>query len=108
MDAKGLFSEPFLAGCLLILSGLTFLPGALLYASRAIWKRTTGKSPVYLYWERGLVIAAVVVAGLGFVLLERMLEAAGDLILAPIGLAALFISIGLILVVETYNLSKQE
>ena len=54
------------------------------------------------------MIAAVVVAGLGFVLLERMLEAAGDPLLAPIGMAALFLSIGLILVVETYSLSKPE
>jgi hypothetical protein len=53
-------------------------------------------------------MATVVVAGLGFVLLERMLEAAGDLILAPLGLAILYLSIGLILVFETHSISKQE
>ena len=108
MDTKGLFYEPVLAGSLLILSGLIFLPGGLLYARVAIWKRATGTNPVYRYWERGFVIAAVVVAGLGFVLLEKILEAAGDPILAPLGLAALFLSIDLVLFAETYNLSKQE
>jgi hypothetical protein len=108
VDSKGLFSEPVVAGWLLILSGLIFLPGALLYFRSAIWKRSSGTNPVIRYWERGFVIAAVVVAGLGFVLLEKMLEAAGDPLLAPIGMAALFLSIGLILVVETYCLSKQD
>jgi hypothetical protein len=108
VDTKGLFSEPVLAGWLLILSGLIFLPGAALYFRSANWKRATGTNSVYRYWERGFVIAAVIDAGLGFVLLEKILEAAGDPILAPIGLATLFLSIGLILVVETYSISKQE
>jgi hypothetical protein len=108
MDTNGQFSEPVLAGSLLILSGLIFLPGAALYFRSAIWKRAIGANPVYRYWERGFVIAAVVVAGLGFVLLEKILEAAGDPILAPLGLATLFLSIGLILIVETYSISKQE
>jgi len=108
MSAKDIISVQVLAGCLLILSSLIFLPGALLYASKAIWKWTTGKRPVYLYWERGLVIAAVVVVVLGWGLLERTLEAAGDTILAPLGLITLLISAVLVLVAETYNLSKQE
>lgn len=53
-------------------------------------------------------MAAVIVTGLGFVLLDRMLEAAGDMLLAPLGLATLILSIALILVVETYSISKPE
>jgi hypothetical protein len=102
-----LLSTQIAAGWLLVLSGLIFLPGGLLFTRRVIWKRTTGKNPVYLYWERGLVIAAVVVVVLGWGLLERMLEAAGDTILAPSGLILLILSAGLVLAAELYNLSKQ-
>jgi hypothetical protein len=97
-----------MAGSFLILSGLIFLPGGLLFARRAIWKRTSGKDSVFLYWERGLVMAAVVVVVLGWGLLERMLEDAGDTVLAPMGLLALLLSAVLVLVAESYFLSKQE
>ena len=103
-----LLSTQIAAGWLLILSGLIFLPGGLLFTSRVIWKRTAAKNPVYLYWERGFVIAAVVVVVLGWGLLERLLETVGDSILAPSGLIILILSTGLVLAAELYNLSKQE
>ena len=108
MLAINLLSTQLAAGWLLILSGLIFLPGALLYTSRVIWKRTTGTNPVYRYWERGFVIAAVVVVVLGWGLLERLLEAFGDSILAPSGLIILLLSAGLVLTAELHNLSKQD
>lgn len=107
MTANNIILEQDTAGWLLVLSGLIFLPGALLYTSRVIWKRTAGKNPVYVYWERGLVIAAVVVVVLGWGLLERLLEAVGDSILAPSGLILLILSAGLVLAAELYNLSQQ-
>jgi hypothetical protein len=64
--------------------------------------------PDYLNWERGLVMAAVEVVVLGWGLLERMLEAAGDTVLAPMGLLMLLLSAVLVLVAESYSLSKQE
>lgn len=108
MLTNNTLSTQIAAGWLLILSGLIFLPGGLLFARRAIWKRTSGKDSVYLYWERGLVIAAVVVVVLGWGLLERLLEAVGDLILAPSGWIILILSTGLVLAAELYNLSNQE
>ena len=53
-------------------------------------------------------MAAVVVVVLGWGLLERLLEAAGDTILAPSGLIIFILSAGLVLVAEAYNLSKQD
>lgn len=103
-----LLNPQIAAGWLLILSGVIFLPGGLLFTSRVILKRTAGKAPVYLYWERGFVIAAVVVVVLGWGLLERLLEADGDVILAPSGLILLLLSAGLVLAAELYSLSKQE
>jgi len=108
MSVKDIISVPVLAGSLLTLSGLILSVGAILWISNATWKLPFGKTSVYLYWERSFFIAAVVVAVLGFVLLERMLEAAGELILAPLGLAILFIGAVLVLVAETYNLSQKE
>lgn len=107
MTANNIILEQDAAGWLLILSGLLFLPGALLYTSRVIWKRTTGTNPVYRYWERGWVIAAVVVVVLGWGLLEKLLEAVGDSILAPSGWILLLLSAGLVLAAELYNLSQQ-
>lgn len=108
MQTINLLNTQIAAGWLLILSSLIFLPGGLLFTSRVILKRAAGKAPVYLYWERGLVIAAVVVVVLGWGLLERLLAEVGDLILAPSGLILLILSAGLVLAAELYNLSKQE
>jgi hypothetical protein len=97
-----------MAAILLILSGLIFLPGGLFFTRRVIWKRTSAKDNVRLYWERGCVMAAVVVVVLGWGLLARILEAAGDTVLAPLGLLTLLLSAVLVLVAESYFLSKQE
>jgi hypothetical protein len=108
MDVKGFISEQAVAGCLLILSGILFVPGGLLYTGRAIWKWPTAQSQSYLYWERGFVMAAILVATLGLVLLEKLLEAAGERILAPSGMAIFLIGVVLVLTVETFSLSQQE
>jgi len=108
MPANELISVRILAGGLLVLGFVVFLPAGLLYARREIWKQAGPIRPAYLVWERGLVMAAVVAAVLGWVLLDRLLEAAGEILLAPLGLAALLIGAALVLVAETYNLSKRE
>ncbi len=108
MDVKVFTSEQVVAGWLLILSGAVFLPGGLLYTGRAIWKWPTAQSQSYLNWERGFIMAAILVAALGFVLLERLLEAARDGILAPIGMVIFLIGTGLVFVAETATISRQE
>ena len=108
MVIKGLFSEQVATGWLLILSAQIFLVGGILYAGRAIWKWPTGQTHRYLLWERGFVISALLVAVLGLTLLERMLEAAGDKILAPSGMALLLIGAGVAIFGETFFISRQE
>jgi hypothetical protein len=93
---------------LLILSGIIFSAGGMLYTGRAIWKWPAGKTHRYLLWERGFVIAALLVAVLGLNLLERMLEAAGDRILAPSGMVLLLIGSGVVIFGETFFISRQE
>jgi hypothetical protein len=80
----------------------------MLYTGRAIWKWSAASSPAYLIWERGFVIAAVWMAALGFVLLERLLEAAGNRILAPLGMVTFLTAVILVIVAEGLFLSKQE
>ena len=108
MDVKDPISQQIVAGWLLILSGIIFVPGGLLYTGRAIWKWPAGQSQSYLYWERGLVMAAVLIATLGLVLLERLLEAASDRILSPLGMAIFLIGAVLVIAAETLSLCRQE
>jgi hypothetical protein len=108
MDTKFLLFEQVVTGWLLILSGIIFLAGGTLYGGRAIWKWPAGQTRRYLIWERGFVIAAMIVALLGFTLLEGMLEVAGDRILAPSGLALLLIGVGVATFGETLFISRQE
>lgn len=108
MDGKSLISEQVLAGCLLILSWITFLPAGILYTGRAIWKWPSAQSKSYLIWERGLVITAILIVTLGLVLLERLLEAVGDRILSPLALTIFLIGAVLVIVAETFSLSQHE
>jgi hypothetical protein len=108
MVVKSLLSEQVAAGWLLILSAQIFLIGGMLYTGRAIWKWPAGQTRRYLIWERGFVIAALLVAVLGLTLLERMLEDAGDRILAPSGLVILLIGAGVVIFGETFFISRQE
>jgi hypothetical protein len=108
MNIKDITSEQVVAGWLLILSGAIFLPGGLLYTGRSILKWSAAQSQSYLTWERGFVMAAILVAALGFVLLERLLEAAGDGVLASSGTVIFLIGTGLVFVAETTTISRQE
>jgi hypothetical protein len=108
MVGKGLFSEQVVAGGLLILSFVIFAVGGILYTGRAIWKWPAGETPGYLRWERGFVMAAVLTMVLGLVLLERILEAAGDTVLAPLAMVTFLIGAVVVIVAETFQLSGQE
>jgi hypothetical protein len=108
MEVKNILSEQVVAGGLLILSGLVFLVGGMLYTGRAIWKWPVAENVVYLYWERGFVIAALLTSLVGLALLERVLEAAGDRILAPSGIVIYITAAAVIIFAETFFISRQE
>lgn len=108
MPVNDLLSEPVVAGWLLVLSAFIFSAGGTLYAGRAIWKWPAGQTHRYLIWERGFVIAALLVALLGLNLLAGLLEAAGDRILAPSGMVLLLIAASVIVFGETFAISRQE
>lgn len=108
MATLNFISEQAAAGWLLILSGLIFIVGGGLYWGRAIQKWQVGKDHRYLLWERGFIITSLVVAVLGLNLLQGLLEAAGDRILAPSGMALMLIGGSVILFSETFFISRQE
>ena len=53
-------------------------------------------------------MAAILVATLGLMLLARLLEAAGDTILAPFGQVIFLIGVVLVLAAESFSLGRQE
>ncbi len=108
MDSSLLVSEQWLSGILLIMSSIVFLVAGTLFTIRVIWRWPVGGSPAYYRWERGLVIAALLIAVLGLTLLKGVLEGAGDSILAPMGLVLFFTGSVLAVVAETVLLSRQE
>lgn len=65
------------------------------------------KTPTYLNWERGSMIAAFVIAALGVSLLEIVLRDAGAIVLAHLGTTAFLIGAVIGIVVEASFLSTQ-
>jgi hypothetical protein len=108
MVAQNFTSIQVAAGWLLLLSGLIFMVGGMLYAGRAIWNWPAGQTRRYLDWERGFVIAALLTAVAGLTLVDRLLEAAGDILLAPVGMAILLIAAAVVITAEAFFISKQE
>jgi hypothetical protein len=96
------------AGSLLILRSVIFFIGGILYAGGAIWKWPAGETSDYLRWERDSVFASILVAVLGLVLLERMLQSTGDTISTPLGMVTFFTCAVLVIVAENHFLNKLE
>lgn len=107
MIANGFNVQRVAAGWMLIASMLIFMVGALMYTGRAIFHWPAAQAYRYLLWERGIVMAALLTLIAGLVVLERMLEAAGDQVFAPVGMVVFLIGSALILVAETLSLSGQ-
>ena len=107
MDRK-FFPELRLTGTSLILSSVIFLVAATLFTIRFIWKLPVGNTPTFFLWERSLVIAALLAALLSFTLLRRVLEAAGDGILASMALVLFLVAATLAVVAETMSFPSSE
>jgi hypothetical protein len=102
------FSERAIAASLLVLSFVAFTVGGILYTGRAIWKWPVGQTSRYLLWERGFVIAAVLATVLGLVLLEDMLNSAGDSGAARLGMVTYLFGAVVVVVAETAYLGSHE
>jgi hypothetical protein len=103
MERKTLFSELQRTGMMLIFSSLIFLVAAILFTIRFIWDLPIGRTPAFFLWERTLVVAALLAVLLSFTQLKRVLEAAGDSILAPVALVLFLVAAILAVVAETIS-----
>lgn len=101
-------NECELTAILLIASMVIFVPGGILFTGRAMWKWPIGQAPGYLRWERGFVVAALLVGAWGLVLLKQLLGAAGDTTLAPLALITYLVGATLLLVAEMSYLHNRE
>jgi hypothetical protein len=95
-----------IAASLLILSLIVFGFGGMLFTGRMFWGWPINNS--HLIWERGFVIAAVVITVLGLVLLEDILRSAGDAVLARLGMMTYLIGAVVVVVAETAYLGKRD
>lgn len=108
MDGRTLLSERQIAAILLISCGIVFAVGGILFTGRTIWKWPIGQTPEFLRWERSFVIAALLVNVLGLVMLENLLHAAGDSLIARLALVTYLIGAMVIVVAETSYLNNRE
>jgi hypothetical protein len=93
---------------LMILGFVVFGMGGILFTGRAIWQWPAGQTPCYLLWERGCVIAAVLLNVWGLVLLEDMLSSADGPAIARLGMVTYGFGAVTVVVAETTNLSTRE
>lgn len=101
-------SERSGAASLMVLGFVVFGVGGILYTGRAIWQWPAGQTARYLLWERGFVIAAVLLNVLGLALLEDMLTRADGAALARLGLVAYELGAVIVVAAETAHLSTRE
>ena len=108
MNGQTLLSERQITAILLIACAAIFLVGGILYSGRAIWKWPVGETDGYLRWERGSVILAVLVTAFGLVLLADLLRAAGDPVIARLGMVTYLIGAVVVVVAETAYLHNRQ
>jgi hypothetical protein len=97
MVDKGLWSIERAAGLLLVMGLFVFMPGGVLFMLRGGTRGGAPPSPAHFVWERGFVMAAVLISTLGVVLLEGLLHASDGRVLARTGAAA-YLFAGILLV----------
>ena len=108
MERKMFFSELRLTGMMLIFSSLIFLVAATLFTIRFIWELPISNTPAFSLWERGFVIAALLAVLLSFTQLKKVLEAAGDSILASTALVLFLVAAILAVVAETMSFPSDD
>jgi hypothetical protein len=108
MERKTLVPELRLTGMFLIISSVIFLVAATLYYIRFILELPMGNTPAFFLWERILVIAALLAVLLSFTQLKRVLEAAGDGILASMALVLFLAAAILAVVAETLSFPGED
>jgi hypothetical protein len=78
------------AGFVLVLGVVTVFPGLIMFWMRAGHQGGQPPTSAYFLWERGFILAAVIITALGFLLLEGALQTTDGRSLARLGATAYF------------------
>jgi len=100
------WSIEYSAGTVLILSFVALFVGALMYWVRGGIRGGAPPTHVYFVWERGFIMAAVVLTALGLALLEGLLQDSAGRVLARAGAIAYLFGGVLVVAVEASSLSQ--
>lgn len=94
------------AGFVLILSTAVQFPGLLMFWIRGGQRGGLPPTPAYYVWERGFILAAIILAAIGFALLEGLLQDTAGRTLARAGATAYLFAGILGAAAEALNLSR--
>lgn len=101
-------AERKMTAILFILCFVVFAVGSILFLGREIWRWPAAQTATYLLWERSAIIAALLINVMGFVLLERLLNAAGDAVIGRLALVIYLLGAAVLVVAETTFLSNRQ
>lgn len=105
--AQGLSARTACAS-LLVMSFFVFAFGGVLFTGRAFLKWKIDEASSHMIWERGFVIAGILAAVLGLVLLEDMLRDAGEMVWSRLGMVTFLFGAIVVVVAETAYLGKRD
>jgi hypothetical protein len=94
------------AGLFLFLSVIANMVGVIMFWIRGGQRGGRPPTPAYFAWERGAIMAAIVLAAVGFALLEGTLEDTGGRVLAKVGATAYLLAAGLGVTAEALGLPE--
>jgi hypothetical protein len=94
------------AGFVLILSTIVVFPGLMMFWIRGGERGGQPPTAAYYAWERGFILAAIILAAIGFMLLEGQLQTTNGRILARIGATAYLFAGTLGVAAEALNLTR--
>jgi hypothetical protein len=101
---RAFWTEERVTGALLVAAILPLALGLDLFMSRNGVQGGAPRSPALFVWERGSILAAVVLTALGFVLLEATLQDTNGRVLARLGGSAYFFGAVLLAAAEAMRL----
>jgi hypothetical protein len=94
------------AGAFLVTAALPLALGLFLFVSRGGVQGGAPRSPAFFVWERGAILAAVILTAIGFMLLEGVLHETDGRVLARVGAGAYFFGAVLLVAAEAQRLPE--
>lgn len=107
MSGTMLWAAHRMAGGLLVAAVVPLAVGVALFVGRGGVQGGAPSSPAAFVWERGSILAAVILTALGFVLLETLFRGTGAEALGRVGTSAYFLGGVVLVTTEALALSER-